>query len=84
MNWYLKVVGWCMKHIWYLLALSGLLYFIPIYTLAAMGAILVLYVITWIERKGMEILDNVAQAERKAQVCPHGHEGWDDCPDCCH
>jgi len=32
--------------------------------------------------------DGYVNAMRKIEndpvKCPHGHEDWDDCPDCCH
>lgn len=31
-----------------------------------------------------KIKEKIADYERKENACPHGHEDWDDCPDCCH
>jgi predicted PurR-regulated permease PerM len=39
--------------------------------------------IDYIKNKN-ELEEKLADFERKANVCPHGHENWDDCGTCGH
>ena len=35
-------------------------------------------------KKYQEMKEKIAEYKRKENSCPHGHENWDNCPDCCH
>ena len=35
--------------------------------------------------QGFRLIQSLRKSkDEKITPCPHGHENWDDCPDCCH